>query len=366
MKKQILFLAFFVLAALASITDTYGQAQPSTILPRPLTGCSDYALHPLPGKEYSYQVTNTAGDPVVNYTWWATKDPNFLTATATANTGTMLNVGAGELIGKSSNYGVATAGGSTVSITWSPEVLANTLYQGPIPGSPSPTFVVVKADGSCTNNLKVYEINPLKAFTVDIANSTASATLAYGNTESSCVDIVRGATYMPATDDLVMNYGTNTITFEVIAANFVTNWTPLFTIVDGLTASQTATVGWAYTKANAQAGTFIQSATGLVEGGTLSGTTAATTSETNTVNGVSIWVTVIIQNNSYESLADQPFTLAVDGIDSTGQWDLTAICASGNAADKDDQATQGITARPTVNDTTVDPQPNPDTFIPKQ
>jgi hypothetical protein len=165
---------------------------------------------------------------------------------------------------------------------------------------------------------------------------------------------------------VTMDYGTNTITFEVIAANFVTNWTPLFEIVSGLTASQTATVGWAYTQAAATAGTFVQSTAGLGVGDTFSGTTAVTTTEPNTVNGVSIWVTVIIDNNSYESLSDQPFTLAVDGVDSTGQWDLTAICANGTAADQDDQATQVLTARPTVTHGTNDDGTNaPNGFIQK-
>lgn len=368
MKKQILFLGIFILTALASITNTFGQAQPSTILPRPLTGCNDYPLHPLPGKAYDYQVTNTAGPAPSTYTWWATKDPNFLTATATANTSNMLSVGAGELIATSANYGGANAT-STVSITWSPEILAKTLYQGPVGTDPSPTFVVVKADGSCTNNLQVYEINPLKAFTVDIStfDATASSTVAYGATATSCVDIARGAKYVAATHDLLMDYGTNTITYEVIAANFVTNWRPTFQIMSGLTASQTATIGWAYTEAASAAGTFVDSsAPGLQTGGVWAGTQSVTTNETNTVKGVSIWVTVVIKNNTYESLTDQPFTLAVDGVDSTGQWDLTAVCANGTAADQNDQATHVITARPTIGNGTADPGPNPATFVPKQ
>lgn len=372
MKKQILFLTFFVLAVLASITDTFGQSTASSFAPRTLTGCTDYPLHPLPGKAYQYEVTNPTGGPVATYQWWATKDPNFINATGGADLTNMLDVSAGELIATSGNYGTATAGGSTVSITWSPQILANTQWQGTasISAFPSPTFVVVKAEGSCTNNLQVYEINPMKAFTVDIANwdPATTATLAYDATASSCVDVVRGASYDSGAKEVVMDYGTNTITFEVIAANFVDTWKPLFEITAGLTDDQTAQIGWAYTQAAAAAGTFVDSSTpGLtLATGTFSGTVDVTTAAANTAGGVSIWVTVIITNNTYESLADQPFTLAVDGVDSTGQWDLTSACVDPGAADQVDLATQVLTARPDVDDATVDPQTNPDTFIPKQ
>lgn len=377
MKKQILFLAFFILAALASITDTYGQALPSTFPPRTLTGCDDYPLHPLPGKSYLYEVSQSAGDVVTSYTWWATKDPNFInTADGSADLTNMLDVTAGELLDKSSNYGVSTAAasGSTVSITWTPAILANTLWQGPASTTafPSPTFVVVKADGDCTNNLQVYEINPLKAFVVDIANwdNSTTTTLPYGDTSSSCVDKVRGASYDDTNKTVLMDYGTNTITFEVIAANFVNTWKPTFTIVSGLSGDQTAQIGWAYTQAAAAAGTWVDSSTtGLTTvttTNTWAGTESVTTNETNTAAGVSIWVTVVITNNTFESLATQPFTLAVDGIDETAQWDLMADCTDSNAVDLNDQATQDLLPRPTVDDDTVDPLADPDTFIPRQ
>jgi len=364
MKKQILFLAFFVLAVMAGITDTYGQgAAPSTQLPRTLTGCNDYPLHPLPGKEYAYQVTNPTAD-ATSYTWWATKNPNFIDLTnGGPDLTNMLTPTAGELISVSGDYNSAT-GGSTVSITWSPQILANTLYLGTPGTDPSPTFVAVMANGSCTNNIQVYELNPLKAFTVDVANfdATKAASELYGETVSTCVDEVRGAAYSGGS--LTMDYGTNTITFEVIAANFVDTWTPLLQ-VNGLLKDQTATIGWAYTIGDAVAGNYVQSISGLTEGGTLSGTTAATTTSTNTVNGVSIYVTVVVDNNTYETLLAQNVTLTVDGVDSTGQWDLTTNCLSGTAPDQDDTAVQVLTPRPEIIHNTVDGAPVPDDFIPK-
>jgi len=353
MKKQILFLAFFVLAALASITDSYGQTSVhGTLDPRSLSGCDDYPLHPLPGKAYTYEVTTTTTNGTVDtYTWWATKNPDFVNADGSLNMTGMLTTDTttGDLIATSTNYGGANAT-STVSITWSPAILAKTQYQGTVGTDPSPTFVAVMANGSCTNNFKVYEINPRKAFTVDVSgyDPVADAAVAFGNTVSSCVDEVRDALYAGGT--ITMDYGTNTITFEVVAANFVDTWKPLLA-VSGLDTDQSATIGWAYTYADAIAGNYEDFAAGA----TLSATTVSVdTDEINTAGGVSIYVTVVVDNNTYETLADQVVTLTVDGVDSTGQWDLMADCTDNNAADQDDEAIQTILARPTVTDATND------------
>jgi len=76
---------------------------------------------------------------------------------------------------------------------------------------------------------------------------------------------------------------------------------------------------------------------------------------------------VVISNNTEQSIADRPFTLAVDGRDSTNEWDLiNATCATTAGADQADTSVQTITARPNINDA-IAPAPTaaPTTFIPK-
>jgi hypothetical protein len=371
MKKQILILAFFVLALMAGSLSSYGQLTTSNILPAPTT-CTSDALHPVAGQSYTYTIGNTNGVVPTDYSWWVTKNPQFVVpVTGAMDQTSKLNVAAGQLIATDAY----TATGQTINITWSPEILAATKYQtapniAATAAAPSPTFVAVMANGTCTNNLQVYEINPKPSFTVDITNISPTGpntTQTYGTDTPQCVDKVRGATY--AATEVVMDYGTNTLYYEVISANFVTSWIPTFTIAAGsLNGSQTADVIWYPTKADAIAGTnAIETHNAQVDGATITGTTALTTAIANTSVGVSLYVKVIVHNNKYETIADNPFTLAVDGVDSTNQWDLVnTTCVDPAAADQSDTSTQTITRRPDVTNAIAPaPAPNPNTFIPK-
>jgi len=379
MKKQILFLAFFILAALASITDSYGQVdmQPSTRIPyAPVscTGADDSPLNPRPGKSYDYGVTIGNGvTGVTNYFWWATKNPVFVDGTASPsvspNTANMLTVGGG-LLNAGAGYASATAGTQTMSITWSPQTLADTDYQGTahISQFPSPTFVAVMAQGACADNIQVFEIDPQPAFTVDIANIAAGATTAenWGATISSCVSEVVSAVYNSTSHEIDMDYGKNTIYFEVISANFVGSWTPTITI-DGLNTGETASITIHDTWAEAQAGTGVietleYTADGTEVGAELLGTTAS-----NTTSGVSVWLAVTIDHNTYENiLGAESITVTVGGMDSAGSYDLEDNCLATTDVDTDDYAIQDITQRPDIDDTTNDPSFNsiaPDSFI---
>ena len=372
MKKQILILAFFTLALIAGSSSAFGQLVTSNIAPAPSV-CTSDALHPVAGQSYPYTIDNTNGVVPTDYSWWITKNPQFVVpVTGAMDQSSKLIVAAGQLIATTA---LGAADGKTINITWSPEILAKTKYQtapniAATAAAPSPTFVAVMANGACNNNLQVYEINPKPSFTVDITNilpTGPNTTQTYGTDVPQCVDKVRGATY--AATEVVMDYGTNTLFYEVISANFVTSWTPTFTIVAGsLNASQTADVIWYPTKADALAGTNpIETHLAQVDGATIAGGTALTTAVANTSVGVSVYAKVIVHNNKYETIADNPFTLAVDGIDSTNQWDLVnATCIDPAAADQNDKSTQTITRRPDVTNAIAPaPAPNPNTFIPK-
>ena len=365
MKKQILFLAMFTMALIfAGTTNSYGQLLPRTT-PAAIDTIScitnSLPLHPVPGVNYTYKMDGETGEEwTSNWTWWATKDTSFINGSG-LNTTNAYTTGAGDLLNASAHYLTSTLNADSVVIAWSPEVLALTKYQDPFDPTglvPSPTFVVAYAEGiNCADNIEVYEINPIPAFVVDIANITEDGVvLDWGVDTAQCVDIIRSAHYNDGTNTLMMDYGTDTLFFEVVASNFVTSWTPYFQIMAGLTDSQVADIGIATTLTNARAGTWITGTSEVTDLATGDSTsfggvelTALTASEIP--NGVSVIVRVVIHNNTYESLISQTFTLAVDGRDLTDQWDLKEDdCSDPTAASYDniDEANQFIRPRPTI------------------
>ncbi len=364
MKKQILILAIFTLAIFAGNLKVSAQALDPRTTPNPIPAltCAGTAnfLHPMAGVSYDYVMTgNTGADAVDAWTWFATKNNTFIAAGGVLSSDS-LNVGdVGELLDASANYGVVGSATNQVSITWSPEVLSSTVYQG---AAGEPTFVVGYGTGTnCADNIQVYEINPIVTFTIDIANIEAGTTLDWGVATEQCVDYVQSAVYDNTTNEITMDYGKDTLYFEVTAANFVTNWTPTFRLVSGLTGAQTAEVGLASSYANAVAGTFITGATTSWTAASVgtdwaTGTALTATSSGDVADGVSVFVRVIISNLTEESLTASPFTLAVDAVDSSGQWDMEdSDCAdpTSAAADQVDDATHTVNPRPTIESANV-------------
>lgn len=372
MKKLILIFAFLALAVFAGVNKSYGQALTDGA---PIgISCTDDALHPVSGKPYDYSaIVNPTGG---NFLWWATKDPTFISTTAsvtTNNLATRLTVGT-DLINASANYGIAggATNSSSVSITWSDAILSKTDFQGtpdPTGVALSPTFVSVLYDNAvCANNLKVYELNPIKAFTVDIRNieDATMATLGYTVSDTQCIDVVRTANYV-AGGTMHYDFGTNTLYYEVIAANFTNSWTPTFTpgtLGNGQTVSS---IQWTYDKPSLWVA-------GVPPSGWHAATDVVNTSVANTSLGVSIYVRFVIANNTFEGIAAQPVTLAIDGVNSVGEWDIennatgsaVAICNPGTLNDQVDVATQTINPRPSINENviTIPANGNPQDLIP--
>ena len=355
MKKQILVLAF-LLAGFANVSKSYGQATAvAGSVPRSLT-CANDALHPIAGKEYTYAVSTTPGSGT--YVWWATQDPDFISTNASGVTSTniskMLTVASKDLVSTSGNYGGATTADNNVKIKWSTSILAGTSYQGTAPAPKKPTFIAVlytPTDGTtCANNLKVYELDPKNGFTVDILNLDAAkdpigvGAAVYDQAVSQCFANVSSAKYTAGKMDYL--YGTNTLYYEVVAANFTGSWTPTFKLT-GLDAGgkQTAVIEWAYDKA------FTNPIAVTSE---VVSSTAVTTTEANTYDGISIYVRVTISNNSYEGLTVSTIRLAVDGTNAAGEYDVVnATCITPTAADFADYAEQTLKLRPTVTSTTT-------------
>jgi hypothetical protein len=332
MKKQILILAM-VLTTIC-ISTTYGQMVHNSD-PQPLS-CTPDPLHPTAGVPFNYAalVTPNGG----NFQWWATKDVNFIAATAN-NMGTRLTVGAGlPLSAASASYGTTSAT-NNVDITWSAATLAGTT-------AASPTFVVVQYDATgtnCANNLKVYQIAPVNAFIVDIKNmDQTKISLAYSTPYSLCVSNIASAKYDAPTKAIVTDYGNNVLYFEVVAANFSGGYIPSFKVT-GLSAGQTV----------AALDLFVDPAFATapiattVTAGVYSPAAALTSTAPTTANGVSVYARLTIANGTHENLNDDNITLAVNGTDMSGQnsVDNTKCDTPSNF---DDTATQTLTRRPTV------------------
>ncbi|MGQ8338925.1 hypothetical protein ACUNWD_20370 [Sunxiuqinia sp. A32] len=333
MKKQIFILTFLVLALIAGTSNLFGQTAVHNSNPEAAVSCTNDALHPIAGTPYEYSVTT---DPTGGtYTWWATTNTSFISG------GVLNNSGAGTLASPdvtattAANYNQGTAA-STIELSWGTDVLAA--------AAATPTFVAVYYEapaGSCSDNLKVYQIEPINAFTVDILSldptTLAADASGYSYAAAQCFDNVQSASW--SGDAMTYDYGTNTLYFEIVAANFTEEWTPTFTLT-GLQGAQTATIEWDYD-------TSFGSAV-AVTSGTASGTTAKT-SATDTSTGVSIYAKVTITNSTFEGIDDTPITLAVNGTNTAGQPDVVAAdCTSPDT----NEATQTLTERPEVIDNT--------------
>jgi hypothetical protein len=336
MKKEMILTIF---ACWAAITFSNGQAMPGSS-PRPLTGCSDDALHPVAGKPYTYKVSATPAGG--QFYWWATNDPSFIRTDESGNTTNNLathlksptTAEAGtDLTLTSDNY---AKGSETdeVTITWSSSILANTVYNS------NPTFVAVYYQGNdCADNLKVFQLDPKTGFTVDIRNIDGINVLDFDAVADQCVDQVRSATFSGTM--IEYDYGKNYFYYEVIAANFSEEWTPQFELT-GLHSAQTSTIEWTYSTPATWSASTVWNSDG----------SKVITNETNTSQGVSIYIRVTVNNNNYEGLASRDLTLAVAGMNKEGQWDVAnegcSIPNGFDTAKADDQAIQKLLPRPTM------------------
>lgn len=362
MKKQILIL--FV-AIFASVTVSWGQGAKPKSAPVAST-CIPDALHPVAGVPFTYKATVAAGTGT--YEWWATKDPAFITAGGVTNMATFLKSPTSpttgtDLLTSSANYAKTGQTSDEVIITWSDAILSTTKYQAtpsatPTIANPSPTFVAVRYVGAgteCADNIKVYELDPINAFTVDIKNidETTFNILGYGVKDDQCAPLVSKATYNNKA--MEYEYGINYLYYEVVAANFTSYWVPTFAF-SGQHAVQTYVIEYTY-QDPATWGTTAPTWTPVVNATTHFDVDPTVTT---TANGVSVFIRVTVTNHNYEGLATRTVTLAADGQNSVGTWDIVnsaTACTQTAAADLNDKADQDLKPRPTVPSTTTSPTP---------
>ncbi len=339
MKKQIL---ITILIFLTGISFTWGQATQNSA-PRLLEECETDALNPIAGVPYVYEA-NASPDGGAAY-WYATFSETFMEDYVRVADE---EAAGGGTVASGSNYMETIDPANNpigTTITWTTDGLAAV-------DETNPLFVVLEyASPECSNNLKVYRINPMNAFLVNIMNLDGE----YDVEASSCFDEVRGATYNLGTDMMEYDFGENVMAFEVIAANFTGSYTPEFRI-EGLQANQEAEIFWSVTNdfdSGASIGTL--DSDGVIEGAPVS------TDVEDTSLGVSIYVWVVVSHNDFEGLGDTPITLAVAGVNSADQPNVSHLDCTEEidinadllAANGPDHATHRLQPRPTV--TPVDP-----------
>ena len=306
MKKQLLIMAIALFAI--GISSAYGQA----LAPRAITCLSADALHPIAGTPYTYTITvPTPPTGVKNVLWFATQDKNFITnKVLTSNripTGSIMLATAGPA------YNVSTAGQLTMILTWN-----SFIYD-----ALNPVFVVVNVvnvDGSCSpNNMKVYKIMPINAFTLDIANLDKTKVLqtGYGTNIDRCISDIISATYLDAApNDVTYDFGADTLYYEVSAANWSVSWLPSATVTLPSGSENTVTlVQWSTAK------TFLPAISHVMTlAATIYTSTDVVVPSTGTFVGAlgeSIFIRVVIDHSNgtlnNEGLVLEQVAVAVDG-----------------------------------------------------
>jgi hypothetical protein len=247
MKKQILFLAFFILVALAGINKSYGQVSTTPDadhLDAIPTYCATYTaltcgagtgLNPLPGVSYPYTITTTSAGRLH---WFVTDDANIITTQGTIDPAIIepMDGSSPYVLTADAAYDAPTSTSLTVNITWKA-----------FDGAANNVILVVynTDDANCTDNMEVYRIEPKYSFTLDIAG-IADAGDTGGAAVEDCVNPIQTATYDGTSQTLTLDYGTDYVFFAVNAANWMTSWMP-----DNFTATTDGTSvvtvdGWAY------------------------------------------------------------------------------------------------------------------------
>jgi hypothetical protein len=348
MKKQIFILVFLVLATFGSMEKSYGQ-------------CVTDPLHPAAGVSYKYQVTVPIADGYLGtsgYNWYVTTNPDVFAGTVVANSGVILTVKAGEKYGKVlvSETGIAQ---KDIDITWTPQAIKDALTTG------KPYFLVVRYgenNGTCdAMNMKAWKITPKNNFLLAVS---IVDNLGVAFPGSYCAADVTAALYDVPTDKITYKYGQNTFYSKVVPTGLTGNWTPSIqipTLAGDQTISElswSTTIGGTYTAFPSSAGTT---------GGDY---TAATDAAISAADGsLPIFIKLVINNNTHESLLSQNLIIGVDGYYGTVGNLLNDIVGTGATACADEavygkSVTQTIMARPTVNDNTTN-APVPTNFIPE-
>jgi len=193
------------------------------------------------------------------------------------------------------------------------------------------------AGGCITQNMKVFKIEPINSFTLDIVNvNAAGAAQAYETPIDRCIHDIVSATYDgTAPEGVIYDFGEDYLYYAVTAAKFSTSWLPSV-MITGLDPLETITaVEWARPDDFVFATPHAMPAT-ATPGEYKSTDPVLVLDPTGTVGtaGECIVIRVTIDHtngaNQYEGTADETITLAVDGVTNLAGTPLPDVHYSNN------------------------------------
>lgn len=265
MKNQILFIVVFVLAAFAIVNKSYGQ-------------CTGSATSPAIGDAYNYKmaISGPSFTGTGTYVWHVTTSTDLIS---------------GAPIASGTEFTSTLTNANNIDVVWNAPALGGTFY------------LVVKyteAIGGCdVSNMKSWEIKPINKFLLAIGIDPGTE----GSGGSYCPADISSAIVTGTT--AIYKYGVQTMYAEITASNFAGVWTPSFKIT-GMSGDQAIqNVVWGTTAAGAA------SATTDAGGGVFDATSNATAAYDGSLK---IYLKFELVNNTWETLATQTISIAVDGV----------------------------------------------------
>lgn len=324
MKKQILLFVLFVVALVTGINESWGQINSDPKVSAAPT-CGGTATSPVVGVQYGYKVTvpNAGGyTGAGTFTWKVTDNVDLLAASTVAAT---------------DFTGVGT--GDTYSVTWNASSIGKTYYVVVNYTETNPT------GGTCSSeNIKVFEVQPMNGFWLAINASTDGTTAGIITNNGTdkiniCSPAITKATISktgdPATAEVTYEYGVTKLYANIHAGGLSGDFEAKITI-SGLVTNQSATIaGW--------------TAQGTPDA---MGNGSYTKTLTSVASGADFSLELDITNKQFEGKADLPVKIIVDGTYTSGgttykdKYDGASNCM--DQPDDADNVTYTIKARPTV------------------
>ncbi len=316
MKKQILILALFVMAMFASVTNSYGQ-------------CAGSSITPVTGVDYPYgiDVTGLVGTSP-SYSWFVTMNTDLK---------------AGELAPLTATDGYFTiesgAATNTLHLKWTPKAVSGVFYV-------VAKYSATSSSGCQVANMKTIEVKPINMFLLAITGSTVTG----GNAQvANCAADISAIAVTAATPTVQYTYGQNTIYYEVTASGILGGWKPSIRI-PALASDQTyASASW-----SSDGGTNWTACTGLATTSATQDLGLAADATVANVAGSKYIIRLIINNNNFETLADQTLAVAIDGL-LPDAYAVSDVYGGGPSPDPCAEATEfyktanyTITGRPTI------------------
>jgi len=344
MKKQILFLTFFIAAILAG-TSAFGQTY--TQVPVPITSIDSIlavpldpacdtanALHPTQDKIYNYTVATTSPNDSVRWFVVNYKDLEAAGDSLVQITNDVIPEGDAKIepsngtgdyiyyLGTHNTYDQLNNNDHQIDIAWKyfdgvTDVILVVAY--------------VTDSSKCTDNIAVWRIIPQPAFTIDVValnDAGDSIAPAQSSIAEECVSPIESATYenygnTTPGGTLTVDYGENWVFFEVNGANYLDSWLPSVQLTYGGTVPPGYSVSWAYldeatdpTKWHAFTGGDLAGNTWTTTDPVVAGGGTAGLGAIPQVGGENIVIRVQLDwgTGIEHDDADATLTLAVDGI----------------------------------------------------